>query len=127
MIKLENVKVMPLFNPNFTLNNKNCLIDMISSTPIIYGFDYYDKNKYENKDCKIIGMVSPNSSIGIEDNFLTSDIYIMSDYLDGIDYTKLKFKNYEASVDEIEPSCEDKKMIANITKIHAIEFEEVLD
>ena len=114
MIKLENVKVCPLHNPNFTIDNKDELIDILPSSPIVINYDYDNRNENERvEQMKIIGMVSSHSDMNIEDGYITSDIYIEEEYKDYC------FKNYQCSVDDISR----EQRIFKIKRLDVIEFE----
>ena len=108
MIKLKNVKVCPLYNPNFTTINKYDLCDMVESVPIVANFEI---NSYDNME--VIGMVLPHSDISIEDGYITSDILIKEEYKD------YEFKNYECNL------CNDfdkENKVGSIKNILLIEF-----
>lgn len=86
MIKLENVKICPLYNHNFTITNEDELVNLLPSVPIVINFDYHGEISYES--IKIIGMVAPNGNMSIEDDFITSDVFIEEEYKDYV------FNNY---------------------------------
>ena len=113
MIKKEQVKVMPLCNPNFYISNKDELCDLIQGVPIIVNYNYEEKEPLIAYDCKIIGMVAQHGSVLIENNMLTSDIYIMDEI-----YKDYEFVNYECDIDMLSK----KDNIAKIKRISAIVF-----
>lgn len=97
MVKIKNVKALPMYSENFSIANKNDLVDMLRSIPIVL-YDY-DENQEEYKGkesvfdfSKLIGAVAPHGNIGIEEGFLTADIYIFEEYKDYV------FKNCEFSI-----------------------------
>lgn len=124
MIKVKQVKVLPLHSENFIISNKNDLIDMVQSVPIVV-YDYEVKSheeRYKLKkntfdDCKLIGVVASHSSINIKDDFIVSDIYIQEEYKD------YEFCNSEFTINTI--TNNNNNRIISIKKLNAIEFREV--
>jgi len=84
MIELKQVKVFPLHNPNMIISNVDELSDMIKGVCIIKDFDYENRQGEQ-----IIGMISKDSQVKLEDRFLTADIIIQDEYKDYL------FKNYQ--------------------------------
>ena len=85
IINLKQVKVVPLYNPNFEISNKDELQDLIGGIPVV-------KDDGIQSD-KIIGWIYTNSKTKIENDYIFADISILEEYRDYV------FSNYSCLLD----------------------------
>lgn len=111
-VLLKNVKICPLHNPNFIVSNKDELVDLLPSVPIVSYVDYVDGIGFDYLNMKLIGIIAPRSSMNIVDGYITSDIYIEEEYKDYV------FKNYQCTIKNIS----SKDRIFRIDRFDCIEF-----
>ena len=89
LINSKQVKIMPLYNPNFEISNKDELQDLIGGTPIVKD----NGIQFGIQSDKIIGWIYTDSKTKIENDYIFADVYILKEYKDYV------FSNYSCSVD----------------------------